>query len=300
MPKLFPLFRPGAKEDEAYTLTLGDRAENERGMEIIGKCASAGLSVQKLHDIDEGLNQSVSKSPPRSRIIDLGQLLPGVNTPPAAVLISTVNTAMNKDDSSDLIYKELRRMPKDSTIAKEGMLQQKHARHNNTIADYSQLPDILNGKGTVCDFADYEHTGRLRDAIIQLTGASSLVGEVNHYFAPRQCGIRYHGDEERVIVVGARFGYGANGFPLRFQWYRYGQPVGREGILELQEGDLYMMSQEAVGTLTFAKPREYTLRHAAGHDSYLEKNDSHMNKKRKAEESPVMLHPSVGALFPCE
>ena len=76
------------------------------------------------------------------------------------------------------------------------------------MADYSQKPDILNGKGTVVDFKDYDTLGSLRRAIADLLGVppSLLVGELNHYFDLKNCGIRFHGDEERRLVIGVRVG----------------------------------------------------------------------------------------------
>jgi hypothetical protein len=80
------------------------------------------------------------------------------------------------------------------------------------------------------------------------------VGELNHYYDAEECSIGWHGDEESLIAVGARFGYGANDFPLKFQWYMKGKPIGCEGKIELHTGDVYIMSEKAVGYDTWAKP----------------------------------------------
>jgi hypothetical protein len=133
------------------------------------------------------------------------------------------------------------------------------------MADYSQEPDILKGKGTVVNFKDYETLGGLRCAIAAVLGvpASSLVGELNHYFDLKKCGIRFHGDEERRLVIGMRIGAS---MPLRFLWHKYGRPAGKHGYIDLDGGDLYIMSEKAVGRDTFKKPAILTLRHAAGRD----------------------------------
>ena len=68
-------------------------------------------------------------------------------------------------------------------------------------------------------------TGKLRDAIRELISYSSLVGELNHYFDAEKCSIGWHGDEERKIAVGARFGYGANEFPLKFHAHHSTSPT---------------------------------------------------------------------------
>ena len=75
----------------------------------------------------------------------------------------------------------------------------------------------------------------------------------------------FAGDAERKIVIGTRFGPGADGFPLKFVWYEHGHPVGFEGHIELNEGDLYIMSSKAVW---FDKRATLRLMHAAGKEKY--------------------------------
>ena len=249
--------------NEAYTLTFGDRAENQKGMEIIGNCAQKGLSVAELREIEVYLVTLGMEC----RCISLGQLVPQQFTAEAAVLViqNGVNGLLKDSEGEDAMYKELRSMPKDTTYLNSfGKVVNKKARHNNTLADYDQTPDIPNRKGTVVNFKDYPMTGKLRDAIRELISYSSLVGELNHYFDAEKCSIGWHGDEERKIAVGARFGYGANEFPLKFQWYMKGKPIGCEGNIKLHTGDVYIMSEKAVGYDTWAKPWIPTLRHAAG------------------------------------
>ena len=99
-----------------------------------------------------------------------------------------------------------------------------------------------------------------------------LVGELNHYYDADKCYIGFHGDKERKIVVGVRSGPGADGFPLKFQWYRNHKPVGDTGYLTLNRGDIYLMSEKAVGTDWHeTKDGLLTLRHAAGKKSVLKK-----------------------------
>ena len=271
--------------NEAYTLTLGDRGENEKGMQIIGKAAEKGLTVAQLVAIEQKLTARGMEC----RLISLGQLLPGVSTPDAAVLVvcGGVNGLLKESKGEDMVYKELRSMPKDKTYRnKYGNVVNKHARHNNTMWDDShQEPDIDHGKGTVVSFDDYQTTRQLRNAIAELIDVPRLVGELNHYFDAVKCGIDYHGDEERKIVVGTRFGYGANGFLLKFHWYKNGHPVGLEGHIKLNAGDVYMMSEKAVGFDTFKCPESFTLRHAASKDKAVS------GQKRKAcnEEGPKVL-----------
>jgi hypothetical protein len=75
-----------------------------------------------------------------------------------------------------------------------------------------------------------------------------------------QCGIGWHGDTERRIVVGLRLGAAMD---LRYQWFREGAPVGTTTVVQLQSGDLYVMSDLAVGW-NWRTRKGLTLRHCAG------------------------------------
>ena len=155
---------------------------------------------------------------------------------------------------------------------------EKRARYNNTIGDESKQSDIQNRKGTVVRFRDYPTTSALRSKLERIVGVP-LVGELNHYFDPISCGIDWHGDEERKIVIGARLGRAANGFPLKFLWYQNDRPFGYEGRIRLNAGDVYVMSEKAVGS-DWKNDAIPTLRHAAGRDTCV-----HARVKRKAGET---------------
>ena len=187
-------------------------------------------------------------------------------------------------------------MPKDATSLSYGRVVNKHARHNNCMGDFDQAPDIAAGRGTVVNFQDYPHTARLRAELTRLMEAPTpLVGELNHYFDAKTCGIGWHGDAERKLVAGTRFGPGADGMPLKLQWFHKGVPVGTEARIELNAGDIYFFSDKAVG-YDFKRHSQITLRHAAGKDTC-----TYARTKRKyGEEHPVavfVLPPAAPALI---
>ena len=111
-----------------------------------------------------------------------------------------------------------------------------------------------------------------------------LVGELNHYFNANTCGIGWHGDKERKLVAGCRFGPGADGMPLKMQWFHWHKPVGSEARIELQEGDIYFFSDKAVGYDSNC-PSKVTLRHAAGKDT----SKYARTKRKRGEEHPVTV-----------
>ena len=282
----------------AYCLTLGDGGENEIGMEIIGSTAAAGVSVQQLREIQQSLGTV------KCELVDLVPLAGTASVPEAAVLVlrGGVDALLHTSPyGAAAVLDELDRMPKDTEgLTRGGKVHKKHARHNNTMADYSQQPDIANKKGTVVCFADYPATNALRGKVRSLLGDTGVewpsstetktpVGELNDYHDAEKCGIGFHGDKERRIVVGVRMGPGADGLPLKYLWWHKHKPVGSEGVIDLNAGDMYIMSAKAVGT-DYDKPSIYTLRHAAGREGYTFAQMANHNavKKRGAQVPPVL------------
>jgi len=98
----------------------------------------------------------------------------------------------------------------------------------------------------------------------------------NNVPVPSNCGIGFHEDGERKIVVAVRLGVK---IPLHYQWYYKGNPVGERCKLDLGHGDMYFMSEKAVGN-DWKRRIIPTIRHAAGAESYLKiasKKDSSVN-----------------------
>ena len=111
-----------------------------------------------------------------------------------------------------------------------------------------------------------KNTHFCREQIQEWTGDTNLKGESNIYYDPRKCGIGYHGDGERKKVFAARFG-AAEQVPLYFQWFQNSEPVGERMHIPLADGDMYAMSEKAVG-FDWLKKKIPTLRHAAGCDKF--------------------------------
>lgn len=95
--------------------------------------------------------------------------------------------------------------------------------------------------------------------------AEDLTIEGNLYYDITKCGIGFHGDSERMKVIGVRLG---EKMPLHYQWFQNSKPVGERIKLMLNDGDLYVMSEKATGN-DWKKKKELTLRHAAGCDKFL-------------------------------
>ena len=69
---------------------------------------------------------------------------------------------------------------------------------------------------------------------------------------------------------------------MRWQWFKDGMPIGKAIDVKLNSGDVYIMSEKAVGA-DWNKKSRYTLRHSAGAKKYT--NLDRWEKKRPAYEA---------------
>ena len=83
--------------------------------------------------------------------------------------------------------------------------------------------------------------------------------EGNYYYDVDKTFIGFHRDSDREIVVALRLGAVFN---LYYQWFRNSEPGGKLFTYTLKNGDMYFMSEKAVGK-DWKSRSKYTLRHAA-------------------------------------
>jgi hypothetical protein len=103
----------------------------------------------------------------------------------------------------------------------------------------------------------------------------NLVCEGNNYYDNTKCGIGFHGDAERRRVVALRLG---GSMDMKWQWFRKSEPQGKPFEFSFNGGDLYIMSEKAVGTDWKCRNKR-TLRHSAGCAKYT----TIVPKKKKEE-----------------
>lgn|SRR3990167_5549272 len=240
--------------NETFSITFGDQAENHVGMQKIGVAIASGFSVRELQNV-EAQNKE---------LINLTNQLPMElrEGNEAAILIIRGGIA-----NADSILAELKRLNYDKKAKMRGRVVNKSARWNLCLSDFEQEADYEEGKGRVVNFAQIPECNKLRISLPGLLGAKAdqLQGEINYYYDVSSCGIGFHGDAERKIVVCARLGAS---MPLVYQWYQRSCPVGQPVRLMLNHGDLYVMSEKATGC-DWRKKIICTLRHAAGAEKYL-------------------------------
>jgi len=275
-----------ANEFGAITITFGEIAENHAGMQKIGTelpssygstGAGSGFSFEDLRKIGKQLNDS-GLCACEFVALNTQSILASVQdeevrkkslASDAGILIlrNGVNSVLGRTDGADSLFAEQAKLPVDTKALMRGRVVNKQARYNLCFSDFAQEPDYAQGRGRVINFNSVPLTSELRDRLPAFLGekADGLQGEGNYYYDVRKCGIGFHGDGERQIVVGTRLGAK---FPLEYQWFYNGSPIGTRVRVELNHGDIYIMSSKAVGR-DWKRRVIPTLRHAAGADKYL-------------------------------
>ncbi len=238
------------------TITFADGVENSKGMQIIGNRTDDGFSVADLKLAKEKFESA-------------GYACELITFPPfedqAAVLVVRNGCGITHESKDSVaVFSELNALKWDKKAYSRGRVVNKIARFNLCFADAPQEADYENKKGTVIPFEQVPPLDSLRRALPQYLGAKAekLLAEGNNYYDTSKCYIGWHGDTERSIVVGARFGAQ---LPLNFQWFQRSAPLANSPVTSIliQGGDLYAMSSKAVGNDWLSKIKP-TLRHSAG------------------------------------
>ncbi len=264
---------PVKQKKYVITLTFGEVAENHVGMQQLGKIAKEGQGFN-LADLENAKNQFVELGL-ECRIIDLIKAgkVENVKPPPQPAYVLVVKNGIKALTSTNFnlnkINKEVLKDSWDKKAFMKGRVVNKLARYNLNYADVSQEPDYENKKGRVVAFKDAPIVNTIRQNLPNFLGekARNLFAEGNFYYDLTTTGIGYHGDSERRRVVAVRLG--DSSIPLHYQWFQYSKPIGERIIINLEPGDVYVMSEIAVGT-NWLKKIIPTLRHATGAKKYLE------------------------------
>lgn len=245
------------------SITFGECVENHAGMQMIGKThlPGRGLNYRDLVDILGYFRDAYAYE---GEITPLHPYSDRPDTPEAYLLVirGGLGMLMGDDHIDKRFFEEHSRLVTDKKMYSRGRVVNKHARHNLCFADFNQSPDYEHGKGRVYAFGGSEIplTTSLREKIGTLNEKlGELYAEGNYYYDVDKCYIGAHGDTERRIVVCARLGAS---FPIAYQWYVNSLPVGRVFQTLLHSGDIYFMSEKAVGT-DWKKKKILTLRHWA-------------------------------------
>ena len=249
------------------TLTFGDAAENHVGMEMLGKrgAAGSGFTVPELEAIAASLELAGAKV----ELVRLDAPAPSASgTGASAALPKAEDAAVLvirgylSEEKHAAMFAEQATLEHDKKAFMYGRVVNKHARWNLCFDAEAHEPDYAAGKGRVVAMSTVPLMAGTVETWPEAFGpkAEGLKGEGNYYYNLRKCGIGWHGDSERRKVIAMRLGAS---MPIHFQWYTRGATVGPVYTIPLNGGDLYIMSEKAVGADWKCKSK-LTLRHAAG------------------------------------
>ncbi len=261
------------QKNYVITLTFGEVAENHVGMQQLGKIAREGQGFD-LTDLELAKSQ-FEELGLECDIIDLVKegKIEHIRPPPQPAYVLLVKGGIKALTSMDFDINDINiEVLKDSWDKKafmKGRVVNKLARYNLNYADMSQEPDYENKKGRIVAFKDAPIVNTIRESLPKFFGekAQNLFAEGNYYYDLKTTGIGFHGDAERRRVIAVRLG--DSSIPLHYQWFQYSKPIGERIIISLEPGDVYAMSEVAVGT-NWLKKIIPTLRHATGAKKYLE------------------------------
>jgi len=242
------------------TITLGDIAENHAGMQKIGALHANGYSVEQLLALGERL-RSMGLT---TEYVSLDTHWTGDGAVEAAgvlVIRKGVQHILGTADTQDL-QDEHKDLDVDKMAFMRGRVVNKRARWNLCFAEEDQDPSYEEGKGRIVAYRHLPLTQRIRETIAEWTEDALLNAEANYYYDVSKCGIGYHGDGERRKVFAFRMG-ASEQMPLYYQWYQRSEPIGDRIPIVLEDGDMYAMSEKAVG-FDWLKKIIPTLRHATG------------------------------------
>ncbi len=262
----------------AITLTGGGVAENHTGMQKIGTQRDRGFSTENLiylHQRYSGVLHKLDNE--------------------ASVWVCNIRDVFGID-ANDL-YEEHARLAVDKKKKMYGRVMNAKARYNICYGDTPQEASYEEGRGRIEAFRNVPLLNKIRELIPQVLRVengpdiNNLMFEMNKYYDINECGIGFHGDTERRIVIGFRLGAT---IPLDFQSFKHFKPVGKRIHVKVSGGQFYIMNEKAVG-FDWKNSKKLTWRHAAGAKKFRPSNEEilqKLNKKRRrkqAEENKLKM-----------
>jgi hypothetical protein len=261
---------------KVYTITFGDVAENHAKMQKIGTLHERGYSVEQLRNIQEKLTGYGLTT----EMVDLNVGFDEKFSEAKVLVIRRGAQFILSEETTDGLMAENDNLTMDKKALMKGKVVNKVARWNLCFAEEDQEPNYEDGKGRVVAWKHIPRMSRIRQVISEWTEDVLLNGEANYYYDISKCGIGFHGDGERRKVFAVRMG---ETMPIYFKWFQNSQQVGDPFEVVLNDGDMYIMSEKAVG-FDWLKKKIPTLRHSTGCSKFTGVNTKMEEKKLSKQE----------------
>jgi hypothetical protein len=260
---------------KVYTITFGDVAENHAKMQKIGTLHESGYPISHL----EHIQNKLAGLGLETEMVDLNAGFDDSFQKAMVLVIRRGAQFILNEETTAGLMQENDNLTMDKKAFMKGKVVNKVARWNLCFADEDQEPNYEDGKGRVVAWKHIPRMSRIRQVISEWTEDVLLNGEANYYYDISRCGIGFHGDGERRKVFAVRMG---ETMPLYFKWHQNSQPVGEPIELVLNDGDMYIMSEKAVG-FDWLKKKIATLRHSTGCAKFTGVNLEQKKASQKAQ-----------------
>ena len=255
---------------KTWSLTIGNGGENHTGMEFLGKKRKKGegWDIDRLLGAKDLLENIFGK---KVELFNLNELcLEGIEINekqrPKDAYLMVVRDFLTKEVHENF-KKELSSYEWDRKYfdTRRQKVLNKHARANVCYGKTGRAADFENKKGTIIGFDQSPMVERLLRVVEILMNDENLIVEGNQYDDVSKNGIGPHGDTERVVVACLRVG---SAMTMKFGMFNNCLMKGKSFQTIINGGDLYFMSEEAVGA-EWKHRSKWTWRHAAGAPKYL-------------------------------
>ena len=265
-----------------WSLTIGNGGENHTGMEFLGKRRKKGegWTIDRLLGAKDVLENIFGK---KVEVFNLNELcLENVEIPekqrPKDAYLMVVRNFLTKEVHENF-KKELSSYEWDRKYfdTRRQKVLNKHARANVCYGKTGRAADYENKKGTIIGFDQSPLVEHLLKEVHILMEDENLIVEGNQYDDANKNGIGPHGDTERVVVACLRVGAS---MPMKFGMFNNSLMKGKSFQTIINGGDLYFMSEEAVGA-EWKHSSKWTWRHAAGAPKYLKMNGEVVEEKKE-------------------
>ena len=264
---------------ETITLTFGDAGENHAGMNLVGNIGKVGSGF--TYDDLLIAKKTFENNGYTCELINLNELIKfkllmyelkyGLVTNNAYVLVIRKGVdyfIKEHEGTTKKMFEEMNSFEWDKKYwdTRRSKVLNKHARANVCFGENSIEPNYEEKQGRIVAYKDVKYLDVMRQNLCKMLGekGKNLICEGNRYFDIKKCGIGWHGDSERKKVIGARLG---EKMMFKIRWYFKCKAVSESVNIELEDSDMYIMSEKAVG-YDWKRSSIYTLRHCAGCNKY--------------------------------
>lgn len=228
-----------------YAITFGEVAVLHIGGVEIGSKRESGFSVAELKTLAASFG-------PQAELVSLSDALPkelrAANDAATLVIRNGASVFLNKESAADDLLQEQKAIQYDSKFwdTRRSRTLNKRARHNIVFGEKGIEASKDYKQYTVQAFDAVPQLSAFRRALAKRLGekADGLCAEGNHYF-DAMSGIGFHGDSERKTVICLSLGRSST---LRYCWRMPGSSANGPSVdIEVQHGDVYVMSEKATG-----------------------------------------------------